>query len=103
MSAPGQDQTQDAPILPDGTVPENAALVTNALLRAVRRAAEDSAGAEDPRETKELGQAALAFAQAIVVLDPGLDANGVPLDHHMAIADARRAAAAPTPARGTKP
>lgn len=51
-------------------VSEDRDAVINALLIAVRRAAENSAGADDARESKELGGAALAFAQAAAILDP---------------------------------
>lgn len=86
MSADGMP-----PTLPDGTVPEIAALGVNALLRAIRVCAEDGAAAtqKDARETKELAAAALAFAQTLVVLDPTrLQGGDTP--------DARRASV-PTP------
>lgn len=100
MSAPQDPQQQQAaPAAPGGQMLEDPAAVTNALLIACRRAAEAGAAAQDNRDIQAASAAALAFAQAIVVLDPTLDQQGVPLDHHAAIAQMQRAAAAPTPAR----
>jgi hypothetical protein len=84
--------------------------VTNALLWAVQRCAEKASTAADTREAAEALKAALAGAQAIVVLDPTLSQSGVPLDHELALEQtrqdgmlaleqARAAAAAPTPAK----
>lgn len=44
--------------------------VMNALLIAIQRSAENGAMASDQRETKECAQAAQAYAQAFVILDP---------------------------------
>lgn len=68
---------------------EDPAQVTNALLHACRVAAEHSAMAEDTREMGEAAKAALAFAQAVVVLDPNLTQSGEPLDHQVALEQAR--------------
>jgi hypothetical protein len=84
--------------------------VTNALLWAVQRCAEKASTAADTREAAEALKAALAGAQAIIVLDPGLNQQGVPLDHELALEQtrqdgmlaleqARAAAAAPSPAK----
>lgn len=93
--------------------------VTNALLWAVQRCAEKASTAQDTREAAEALKAALAGAQAIVVLDPGLSSGGTPLEHEIAMEQARsqgqlalevqrgenqirqakEAAAAPTPAK----
>lgn len=55
--------------------------VEQTLYRAIKRSAEDAAAAQDPREVRELAQAALAFSQAAVILDPSLVApQGVPAD-----------------------
>jgi hypothetical protein len=76
--------------------------VTNELLRAVKIAAQNANAAQDMRETAEGARAALAFAQAMVILDPTLGQDGVPLDHQLALEDARAAAAAPSPARSVR-
>lgn len=55
--------------------------VEEALYKAIERAAQDSATAKDPREVSELGRGALAFAQALVILDPSVvSPQGVPPD-----------------------
>lgn len=93
MSAPGQDQqsVDERPVGPGGIVPEDPARVTNALLIAVRRAAEDAAAAQDPREVQELLSGALSAAQAIVVLDPSLSQGGTPIAHDLAMEQTRQA------------
>lgn len=55
---------------PPPVVRESLDDVLNALLIAIKRSAEDGAGAQDQRETKECAQAAQAYAQAYVILDP---------------------------------
>ena len=104
---------------PDGTVPVDEAHVTNALLQAVLQAAQAGATAQDTREMGEAAKAALAYAQAVVVLDPNLTAAGEPLAHalemealkqrtnlaletirgEVALKAAKERAAAPTPAK----
>jgi hypothetical protein len=88
------------------------AAVTQELQRAIQHAAVTCSSATDAREMQEAGAAALAFTQALVILDPTLDPQGVPLDHqltmqaadHKAQAEQAQArAAAPTPARSVKP
>lgn len=64
------DQMPEQPPAPQGPPPESLERTMEACLRAARTAAEDSAGVQDARETKELGAAALSFAQAFTVLDP---------------------------------
>jgi hypothetical protein len=76
--------------------------VTNELLRAVKISASKANAAQDMRETAEGARAALAFAQALVILDPTLGQDGVPLDHQLALEDARASAAAPSPARSVR-
>lgn len=82
--------------------------VAKSLLHAVGMAAQKAAGVDDSREAHELGQAALAFAQAAVLLDPSLGPQGVPLQHELAVEDkkgqtqvriAKEKAAAPSPAK----
>ena len=105
---------------PDGTLKVDEAHVTNALLEAVLQSAQAGASAQDTREMGEAAKAALAFAQAVVILDPGVTSAGEPLDHQIALADAQAAgavalehvrgqhalavakerAAAPTPSKG---
>lgn len=118
------DMTQNgqAPF-PDGTLKVDESHVTNALLQAVLQAAQAGSSAQDTREMGEASKAALGFAQAVVILDPGLSGAGEPLDHQIALEDARAAgavalehvrgenalrqakerAAAPTPAKGVRP
>lgn len=61
-----------------------------ACLRAIQRAAEDSAGADNSQEVSDYGRGALAFAQTAVLLDPNRLAGGATPD--------AQAASAPTPA-----
>lgn len=69
--------TPDQP-MGGGVTAEDPARGVNALLRAIRVCAEDgtAAAGKDPRETKELAQAAQAFAQTLVLLDPTRLAGG---------------------------
>lgn len=119
MLAQTQGQNGGSPQPDPAIVPEDPHKVSEALLRACRVAAENSATAQDTREMAEAAKAALAFAQAIVVLDPNLTASGEPLDHQLAmeglrgqnavaieqtrganaLEQAKAAAAAPTPAK----
>lgn len=66
-SEPGPEMPE-APVSPMLDLDPTAA--SQALLTAVQRCGEKGAGAPDSRETKEYATAALAFAQAIVTLDP---------------------------------
>lgn len=94
----------------------------DALLNAVKVAAQIGSGAEDQRENQECAKAALAYAQAWAILHPQLDPSGLPLDHHIqmentrggiqlaleqqrgenALAVAKEAARAPTPVKSIK-
>lgn len=74
---PGMQPVPPEPLVP---APERAE-VLQALLRACRDCAVLASGAPDSREVSEAGRAALAFAQAAVILDPELVApQGVPAD-----------------------
>src|SRR4051794_5467797 len=85
------DQTAPPQDMPDGTAIEIPLMATNALLRAVRVCAENAAGEDRAAEAKDYGAAALAFAQAAVVLDPTrIGSSGDTAE--------TRKAAAPTPA-----
>lgn len=97
--------------------------VLDGLLNAVEQAARAGAAASDTRESSECAKAALAYAQAWAILNPQLDPAGLPLDHHIqlaqtqaqgqialeqvrganALAVAKEAARAPTPAKGLRP
>lgn len=79
MAAPGDVMTP----------PPDRATVQGTLLRAIERAAEDAAGAKDAREVRELGQAALSFAQAVAVLDPDVDQAGTSVEHQAALEELR--------------
>lgn len=91
-------------------VAENPEQGVDALLRAVRVMAENAATEDSAAEAKDYAAAALSLAQAIVVLDPNLTSDGVPLEHEVAMEQtrqdgqqrlerARQAAAAPTPGK----
>jgi N-acetyl-beta-hexosaminidase len=69
--------------LPGPMVPPNPQETLDALLNAVKVAAQIGSGAEDTREFAESSKAALAFAQAWAILHPQLDPSGMPLDHHI--------------------
>jgi hypothetical protein len=88
MTAPPQmapPQQIGPPVLQGGTSQEVPALGINAALRAFRIAAENSASEKSGAEAKDWAQAALNFAQAIVVLDPSLSQGGTPLAHDLAL------------------
>jgi hypothetical protein len=86
--------------------------VTQSLLRAIQTAADRATMSEVVQEMDDAGKAALAFTQALVLMDPSLGQHGVPLAHDAAMQDAQLAAqrqqardraAAPTPAKGVRP
>jgi hypothetical protein len=94
----------------DPMVPEDPADGVNALLRAIRLMAEKASMDPSAAEAADYANAALRFSQAIVVLDPNLTSDGVPLAHELAMEQqrqdgqerlerARQAAAAPTPGK----
>jgi hypothetical protein len=96
MTAPPQiqpaqpdPQQMGPPILPDGTEQEIPELGVNALLRAVRECAEAGAANPSGAETRDYAQAALFYAQALVVLDPSLSQGGTPLQHDLALEQVR--------------
>src|SRR5689334_2295923 len=94
--------------------------VTVSILRAADFLAKKAGGAEDTREAAEAAKAVLALAQAVVVLDPELDGQGVSIERQIALTAAQTAgsiaqehvrgqnqleqarlrASAPTPAKG---
>lgn len=84
MTAPPQMNGGPPPGVAE-MVPEDAAVGVNAILRAIRICAENSAGVQSGAEAKDFGTAALAFAQALIVLDPSLSQGGTPLAHDVAI------------------
>jgi len=82
--------------------------VVQAMLQAIQNAANHANTATDSRDLQAASDAALKFAQAIVLLDPSLDPQGVPLSHHVgveklkgeqALEQARMKSAAPTPSK----
>lgn len=93
--------------VPPSVAPDSAPQVLamlDTMLVLTREAAMDQSGAE----AKDRAQAVLAFAQAIVVLDPTLNQQGIPLAHEVVMEQvrqdgqerlekARQSAAAPTP------
>lgn len=81
----GQAPPPPVPIFPDGTRAEDPTLGVNAMLRAVRVAAENAAAEKLSDVAKDWADTALKFAQAIVVLDPSLSQGGTPLDHDVAL------------------
>jgi hypothetical protein len=108
MSDMSQNGSGGAPTTQQGVMQQDPAEVTNALLIATLRAAQAAATSSDTREVGEAAKAALAFAQAIVVLDPTLTQSGTPIQHELNMEQlrqdgmkqlelARQSAAAPTP------
>lgn len=87
MTAP--PMSGGGPVMPGAMVPEDPSAVTQALLRAARVAAENAAAVESGAEAKDFGQAALNFAQAVVVLDPSLSQGGTPVAHDIALEQIR--------------
>ncbi len=85
--------------IPGILVTVDPAEVTQELLRACKWAGTRGSMAQDTRESAEAAKAALAFAQAIVILDPTLGSDGVPLDHQLDMEDRRAAAAKPQPVK----
>lgn len=93
-----------------GLVPVDPHAVTQSLLRAIQLAADKATVATDTREMDECAKAALNFSQAVVLLDPTLSPDGVPLDHQLAMErvkgqnaldQTKAKAAASTPAKKT--
>jgi len=83
-------------------------VVVHAMFQAILNAANAANTANDARDLQSASDAALKFAQAIVLLDPQLDPQGVPLSHHtaleqmrgqQALEQVRAQAAAPSPAK----
>lgn len=100
---------QPLPVQPDA-VDADVAAVRAAQLDAARLLASKAAGSVSAQEAKDFAQASFALSQAVVVLDPTLDQQGIPLEHHAALEQqkqdgqerlekARQAAAPPSPAR----
>lgn len=81
MAALAQGQNGGSPQPEPPMLTQDPAEVADALLRACKVAAENAATAQDTREISEAGKAALAFAQAVVILDPNLTQSGEPIDH----------------------
>lgn len=59
-----------APQLSDGTVPVDVIALTHSLLRAINVCATAASGQVLAQDAKDLGAAALGFAQAVITLDP---------------------------------
>lgn len=86
MTAPPMMNGNGAPPpLPNGTVPEDPAMGVQAMLRAIRQAAENASGQKSSEEAKDWADTALKFAQAIVILDPSVSQGGTPLAHDIAL------------------
>lgn len=71
------------PPLPNGTVLEDPAMGVQAMLRAMRVAAENAAMEGSSEEAKDWADTCFKFAQAVVILDPSLSQGGTPLEHDM--------------------
>lgn len=92
---------------PETASPDSAAQIVamlDAMLLLTRKSTMETSAAE----AKDLSAAVLSYAQAIVVLDPALNQEGIPLEHEIALKDmelsaneriekAKATAAAPTP------
>lgn len=107
------------PPTPDGMVPVDHDAVINDLMNAIQQCATAGAMQASAAEAKDFGQAALFYAQALVVLDPSVSQGGTPIAHDLALEtqrganavaleqvrgdnalkQAREVAAAPTPAK----
>lgn len=85
MTAPPQMNGQPPMQGPPPMVAPNPDDVTAALLNAALQVAQKAAGTDNGAEAKDFGQAALNFAQAVVVLDPSLSQGGTPLQHDVAL------------------
>ena len=85
MTAPVDPAMNGAP--PPVMVPEEREVVAQRLLNAIRVCAENAATDKSAAEAKDWMAAAKSGADAYVVLDPGLDAVGVPLAHQVAMAE----------------
>lgn len=86
MTAPPQMNGQ---MMPPPMQADDPADVTAALLHAALMVAQKAAGVDSGAEAKDFGQAALNFAQAVIVLDPRLSQGGTPLQHDVALEAAR--------------
>jgi hypothetical protein len=84
------------------------AAVSNELLQALLNCANHANTATDARDLQAAADAALKLSQALVLIDPELDPQGVPLSHHTALEEmrgqqaleqARARSAAPSPAK----
>jgi hypothetical protein len=93
-----------------GAIEADVARVRNAQLDAAEVLARKAAGISSGAEAKDLAQASMALSQAVVILDPSLDQQGIPLSHQRDMEQvrqdgqeklerARQAAAAPSPAK----
>jgi hypothetical protein len=86
--------------------------VRAAQLDAALLLATKAAGAVSAQEAKDFAQASMSLAQAVVVLDPSLDQQGIPIAHQVELEKTRQdgqaqlervrqAAAKPTPKKRT--
>lgn len=84
------------------------AAVSNELLQSLLNCANHANTATDSRDLQAAADAALKLAQALVLIDPTLDPQGVPLSHHTALEEmrgqnaleqVREKAAAPSPSK----
>lgn len=84
---PNQPQApQGPPTLPDGTLPVDPALVSNAILNALLQTARNAASSDKSgAEAQDYAQAVLNLSQAAVILDPALSQGGTPLAHDVTI------------------
>jgi hypothetical protein len=68
---------------PPSTASYDTAPQVAAMLKAMKRLAEHACMVESMQEAKDAAAAVLSFSQAIVVLDPALNQQGIPLAHEI--------------------
>jgi hypothetical protein len=78
--------------------------ITDNLLRAIDICAQQGALSTNDEDRKDIAQAALLFAQTLVMLDPSRGPNGVPLEHDKQMEElkSRAGAEATSPAKRLK-
>jgi hypothetical protein len=70
---------------PPSTASYDTAPQVSAMLNAMTRLANHASMADSMAEAKDAAAAVLAFSQAIVVLDPALNQQGIPLEHELTL------------------
>jgi hypothetical protein len=79
------DMSMNGTAPPPSTASYDTAPQVSAMLNAMTRLAKVAAMVESMQEAKDAAAAVLSFSQAIVVLDPALNQQGIPLEHELAL------------------